>query len=109
MALKIKDGVYALTAAGLPEEIGGVEEQMQNVMLRLNLPLGTFPYGRALGSRLHTLDLSQEHAADRAVALANEALLPLPDIQVKAVEILEEKKIKFTVAAPLGERTVIYG
>ena len=109
MALKLKDGAYALTAAGLPEEIGGVEELLQNVMLRLNLPLGTFPYGRTLGSRLHTLDLTDEHTADRAAALANEALLELPGVQVKAAALLEEKKIKFTVVTPLGERTVIYG
>ena len=109
MALKIEDGAYALTSAGLPEEIGGVEELLQNVMFRLNLPLGAFPYGRNLGSRLHTLDFSQEHAADRAAALANEALLPLPGVRVKAAELQGENKIKFTVATPLGERTVIYG
>ena len=109
MALKLQDGVYALTPAGLPEEITGIEELVQNITLRLNLPLGSFPYGRTLGSRLHTLNPSDEHAVQRAVALAEEALLALPGVKVLGAAIKEGEKIEFTVATPLGERTVIYG
>ncbi len=105
MALKLKDGVYALNAAGLPEEIGGLEELLQNLALRLNLPQGSFPYDRALGSRLHRLDLTREHAAERARAFAEEALLGLPGVEIAAVAV-DADSVRFTVNTPLGSGEV---
>ena len=109
MTLKLQGGVYALKASGLPEEIAGAEELMQNIRLRLNLPLGSFAYGRTLGSRLHTLNRAEEHADKRAVALANEALLQLPGVRMTKAVLRDAGKIDFTVATPFGERTVTYG
>ncbi len=107
MALKLLGGSYALTPQGLPQEISGLELLLQNVSMLLNLKLGAFPYGRELGSRLYTLDLADPHLKERALSLANEALLSLPGVRAKSAEILE-KEIKFEIASPLGDGEVRY-
>ena len=107
MALKIVNGVYALKDSGLPEEIDGLEELLQDISLRLSLPKGTCPYLREAGSRLHTLDFTAEHAADRALSLAQESLLELPGVAVKSAKVTAGG-IDFTVDTPLGSGTVHY-
>ena len=108
MSLKIVNGVYALDGRGLPQEISGLEELTQNVALALTLPRGSLPMAPELGSALAELDRSAEHAAEQAVALANEALLDLPGVTVTGAQLLEEG-IRFTVDTPLGETEVLYG
>ncbi len=109
MSLKIRNGTYVLGPGGLPQEVGGLQELLQNVKLRLNLPKGSFPYGRELGSGLADMDQTEEHAGERAAALANEALLELPGVRVQKVTFLSEGRIRFTLSTPLGGGTVIYG
>lgn len=109
MGLKLEEGVYALGAGGLPRETEPLEELLQNAYLRLNLPRGSFPYGRELGSRLHELSLSEEHAREQAISLANEALLEMPGVRAEQAELQENGGIVFTVCTPLGKGEVIYG
>lgn len=109
MGLKLRDGVYALNANGLPEENSGLEELLQNAALRLAIPQGGFPYGRELGSRLYGLDRESEHAEEQAAALANEALMDMPGVLAKQAEFQEDGGIAFTVSTPLGEGRIIYG
>lgn len=109
MALKLENGVYALGPSGLPTEVSGLEELLQNALLRLSIPRGSFPYGRELGSGLRDLDRTEEHAGERAAALANEALLDLPGVRVRSAKIQAGGAIVFTVETPLGEGEVTYG
>lgn len=105
MDLKVSMGVHALSPTGLPEKVEGLEELLQNAGLRISLRRGTFPYGRELGSRLYQWNAGEEHAPERAVALANEALLDMPGVRaVQAEEV--ETGVVFTIATPLGEGEV---
>lgn len=61
-----------------------------------------------MGSSLYLLDRQEEHAADRALAMANEALLWLPGVRAEAVEINDGGMV-FTVSTPLGEGSVELG
>lgn len=83
-------------------------EALRNASLRLNLRRGSFPYGRAYGSRLYELDRGGEHAEEQAAALANEALLDLEGVTARSAELLEQG-IKFIIETPFGEGEVLYG
>ncbi len=107
MALRLRDGNYVPGPSGLPEEVSGLEELLQNALLRLTIPKGSFPYGRELGSGLGDLDAGAEHAADRAAALAGEALLDMPGVRVARTEFRKDGGIAFTLSTPLGEGEVI--
>lgn len=109
MGLKLKDGNYVLGPTGLPQETDGLEELLQNALLRLSLPGESFPYDRSLGSSLAGLDTSAEHALERAVALANDALLDLPGVRVERAKFWIRGTILFTLSTPLGEGEVTYG
>lgn len=109
MALKLKEGVYPLGPGGLPETVSGLEELLQDVRLCLTLPKGSFPYGRALGSALKDLDLTEEHRERRVLALANEALMDMPGVKAVRAVFPEAGGIVFTVSMPLGEGEVTYG
>ena len=108
MALLLQDGVYVLGPNGLPVEIHGLAALLQDVRLLLELPRGAFPYGPGLGSRLDTLDPAAEHAAERAQALAAEALLELPGVQVTGAAPGPEGSWDVTLSTPLGTGVVRY-
>lgn len=108
MELKWRDGGLVLGPGGIPETVSGLEELLQNVRMRLALRRGSFPYGRDLGSGLADWDGGEEHARERAEALANEALLDLPGVRAEAARI-SENGVVFTVATPLGEGEIILG
>lgn len=109
MELKLGNGTYILGSTGLPETVSGLDELLQDIRIRLTIPKGGFPYDRDLGSRLKEVEPSKEHAAERALALANEALLDLPGVRAEAAELREGGEIAFTVRTPLGKGEVIYG
>ena len=50
MDLKWEPGGVALGPGGLPQQVAGLEELLQNIRLRLCLPRGSLPYGPLLGS-----------------------------------------------------------
>lgn len=107
MSLRVENGVYGLSG-GIPRKVTGLEEALQNAALRLNLRRGSFPYGRRYGSRLHELTGNEEHVEERAVSIANEALLDLPGVTVQAAELVEGG-FRFTVSTPFGTGEVLYG
>lgn len=108
MDIKIENGNFALTSNGLPQTVTGQEELLQNARLRLTMRRGCFPYDRELGSGLWRWDPEEDHALDRAVALANEALLGLPGVRAKSAEMTEDG-LTFTVVTPLGEEEINIG
>ena len=105
MDLKIKEGLHVLGPTGLPEQVEGLEELLQNACLRIALRRGEFPYGRELGSALWQWDPREEHASERAVALANEALLDMPGVRAVSMEVTEAG-VEFHICTPLGEGDV---
>ena len=98
------NGGYVLGANGLPFLVQGKELLLQLARLRK----GKFPYSQEAGSKLWALDLNGEHSRERALALANEALLDLAGVQAESAEI-SGGKIIFRIVTPLGEGEVEYG
>lgn len=109
MALKLENGNYVLGPAGVPEETSGLGELLQDALLRLTVPKGSFPYDRELGSCLSRLDREEEHSLERAVSMANEALLGMPGVRAEQAAFVSGGGIRLTLATPLGKGTVVYG
>ena len=105
MDMKWEQGDWALGPTGLPETVEGLEELLQNGAMAIAMRQGSLPYDRSLGSRFYLWDREEEHALERAVALANEALLDLPGVRATAAQATEHGAV-FTIATPLGEGDV---
>ena len=108
MDTMVKDGGFVPGAGGLPKVVEGLSELLNCVRRSLSVRQGRFAYDRDMGSSLYLLDRQEEHAADRALAMANEALLWLPGVRAEAVEINDGGMV-FTVSTPLGEGSVELG
>lgn len=107
MDLKWEPGGVILGTGGIPEQVDGLEELLQNVALRLNLRRGGLPYDPKLGSGLFQLDPQEENSGQRAWALANETLMDLPGVRViQANYDTETKMWRFAVETPLGKGQV---
>lgn len=104
----VKDGGFVPGPGGLPAVAVGLEETLNYVRLSLAVRQGEFPYDRSMGSRLHLLDREEEHATERALAMANEALLWLPGVRVTEV-FINGGGMSFRVSAPAGEGSVELG
>ena len=75
MELKLQDGRYALSAAGVPESVRGAEETLQRVLMRLTARRGAFWPDPEYGSRLYTLpQLRPSRRAAAAKLFVAEAL-----------------------------------
>ena len=74
-----------------------------NAALRLRLPRGSIPYAPDLGSGLAGLDPQEENSVQRAWALAGEALLPCPGVEVGQAMFDQEDWVwMFTITTPEG-------
>lgn len=104
----VKNGGFQPGPGGLPAAVTGLSELLNYAGLSLSVRQGMFPYDRGMGSRLYTLNRQEEHAADRALAMANEALMWLPGVSATEVEF-GEGGMAFTVTTPLGEGSVVIG
>ena len=79
----LQDGDFALNASGYPETAAGTRALLQRAELRLR----SFDYDGLLGSRLPAMRGMNE---EWALALAREALAPLPEVQAVAVRVEAE-------------------
>ena len=104
----VKDGGFVPGPGGLPAVAVGLEETLNYVRLSLAVGQGEVPYDRGMGSRLHLLDREEEHAPERALAMANEALLWLPGVRVTEA-FISGGGMSFRVSAPAGEGSVELG
>lgn len=109
MDMMVKDGDFVPGAGGLPVTVTGLQELLNCVRLSLMVRQGKFPYDRSIGSRLHLLDRQEEHAAERAAAMASEALMWLPGVRVTEAVLRSGGGIIFAVETPLGEGEVRFG
>ncbi len=83
MDTALMNGDFMLGCNRRPKQIGGVQELLQRAAIRLNVPLGGFVYDAELGSRLHNLKTGEDDLNAKALAMAQEALKPLPQLTVE--------------------------
>lgn len=109
MDTKVENGGYVLSANGLPQVVEGRAELAHYARMRLVLRRGQFPYDRDLGSGLWQWSPQEPRALDRALALANEALLDLPGVRAVSAKMTEDSKLGFVIQTPLGEEEITLG
>lgn len=86
MELKLRDGQYIVSTAGVPETVANAEETLQRVLMRLAARRGSFWPDPNYGSRLYTLGglkAGQREAAARlfvAEALEGEQGLTIREV-----------------------------
>ena len=96
-----------LGSNGLPQRVEGLEEALQNAALRLCLIRGSLPYQPWLGSGLRELSPKAENSAQRAWALAGEALIGSPGVEAAQAQYDEETASwLFQVTTPWGTGAV---
>ena len=87
MELKLENGKYSLSPAGIPETVSGAEELAQRIAMRLTARRGEFWPEERYGSRLFTLGkLKPSQRATAAREFVEEALLEERDVSVTKVE-----------------------
>ena len=87
MELKLQNGRYSLSTAGIPETVSGAEETLQRALLRLAARRGAFWPDPDYGSRLYTLSrLKPGQRAAAAAQFAAEALAAEPDVTLESVQ-----------------------
>lgn len=105
MDVKWEQGDWALGPTGLPGSVSGLAELLQNSGMRIAMKRGSLPYEPELGSLFWQWDPAEDHALERALALANEALLDLPGVRATGAQAAEDGVV-FTLETPLGEGEV---
>lgn len=102
MELKLRDGAYVISPAGLPETVSGAEEILQRALLRLAARRGSFWPDPEYGSRLHTLcRLKPGQRASAARLFAAEALEGERDVILEDVTYTPGEGDGGTVAVTL--------
>ena len=89
MELKLQNGRYALSAAGVPETVRGAEELLQRALMRLTARRGAFWPDPNYGSRLCTLPrMKPSGRAAAAKLFVAEALSGETELRVADVALL---------------------
>ena len=80
-------GDFAKDARGYPVLVSGVQELLQQALIRLKVKKGSFVYDPELGSELHTLQPGGSDLSAQALRLAREALKQMGSIQVQQAAV----------------------
>ena len=103
MDTAIEKGDFVTDAGGIPKQLFGLEQQLQQVYLRLKGRRGCFYYDPFFGSRLHTLP---EHPTrEQILSCVEEALRDWTAVTVTSLEQTEEELV-VSVTTDLGSGTV---
>ena len=87
MDILLHHGDHERNAQGFLQRADGARESIQQAMIRLSVPQGSFALDKNLGSRLHTLpNAPKERQEELALEYAQEALLDLPAVRVVSVK-----------------------
>lgn len=86
----LENGDWALDACGIPIAITGWQEELQRCRIRLQTPKGSFLHQPTFGSGLCALaqQAGPPGKDQRAMELAQEALMTMPHIRVYAAKRL---------------------
>lgn len=83
----IKDGDFCLDGRGRPVVLEGVDELVQQALLRLTTKKGAFALDTTLGSELYRLrGCGRERMAALAQGYVEQALLPINGLSVEGVQ-----------------------
>ena len=88
MDVELKNGDLAVDRQGSPVPLAGAAALLQRAAIRLGVRRGSLPHDPAFGSTLHLLGAACNRGAleARALAAAREALAPMQEVGVRAVE-----------------------
>lgn len=89
MDTALLNGDFELSANGLPRQISGERELIQQILIRLSVPEGAFVHDPTLGSRLHKLEpMPPEKMNEAAILYAADALRDMRGVEVIGAEIV---------------------
>ena len=97
-------GDFATGLLGRPVSIQGIKELVQQCMIHLSVPRGSFALDKSLGSRLHTLPKASGAVLDRlAQEYMDEALEDIPQVQTLDVSCkYDPKEDRITIETQLA-------
>lgn len=105
MDTALKNGDFAPAGNGMPKRISGKEELFQRAAIRLCVPLGSFVYDAALGSRIPFLRADDPSLLECAAFLAKEALRPAAELSVSGARPAEDPDAGVLVSVACGGET----
>lgn len=105
MDTALRDGDFAVSAAGIPFPVRAAPELLQRALIRLTVPRGSFPYDPALGSSLHALDPADPGFYQQAFQAVQEALIPLPELVLETLA-LSDGGVTLGFGSPYGPLTL---
>ena len=100
-------GDHAPDGRGLPAPVHGARELLQRALIRLCVKKGSFALDPGLGSELYRLPHVSGAALERAaLSFVQEALVPLPQLSVRAVQcaFTDSSLLSIAVEVVLQER-----
>ena len=84
----LMNGDWAKGETGLPLKISGYRELLQRVIIRLNVPKGSFLYDKNFGCRFSELKKKDKGTLDvNAMLMAQEALSDMRNVRVKKASV----------------------
>lgn len=101
MDILLHHGDHERNAQGFLQRADSARESIQQAMIRLSVPQGSFALDKNLGSRQHTLpNAPKERQEELALEYAQEALLDLPAVRVVSAKRQggEELELTFELA-----------
>ena len=87
MDTALNNGEFLLDGRGRPVQISGVQEILQQVLIKLTLKKGSFIYDPNLGSELYTLQSTKGNLQANALMVVKEALKDMPAVVVENVNV----------------------
>lgn len=86
MDVLLRNGDMVIGHDGSALQVSGVQELLQQAVLRLSIRRGSLSHDPAFGSRLHQLGGAGGSLNEKALAACREALTPIPDVRVRSVD-----------------------
>lgn len=86
----LSNGDFALNGSGKPYLADGIKEIIQRCFIVLSVKKNSFIYNRELGCDLYTIDRDDKRLKSTAELLVKEALLCVPQAEVKSVDAFKD-------------------
>ena len=103
MDILLKNGDHARDGRGLPRQLEGLSEYLQQALIRLSVRKGSLARDPDLGSELYRLATARTEWRDRlAMSYAQEALAPIRELTVLSARCGRAGADVLTVAVELA-------